>query len=127
MQQKQRKRIALIAHESQLNDLLSWVDFYGDFLARHDIYATELTANLLTEKLHINISQLRPELLHSTQNLETETVIAPIDFLVFFWVPSEAIPNDPGIKALLQIANDGGIPVAANRTAADFMFSSYLI
>jgi len=121
-----RKRIALIAHESQLDDLLSWADFYQDFLARHDLYATETTANLLTEKLHINISKFGPELLRHKQEIDAETTTS-IDFLVFFWVPTEAIPNDPDIKALLEIANNGAIPVAANRAAADFMFPSYLL
>jgi methylglyoxal synthase len=121
-----RKRIALIAHESQLDDLLSWADFFQDFLVRHELYATETTANLLTEKLHIKISKFRPGLLCHKQEFDAETTTS-IDFLVFFWVPSEAIPNDPDIKALLEIANHGAIPVAANRAAADHMFPSYLL
>jgi methylglyoxal synthase len=109
-----------------LDDLLSWADFYQDFLARHELFATETTANLLTEKLHISISKFRPGLLCHPQKIDAETTTS-IDFLVFFWVSSEAIPNDPDIKALLQIANNGAIPVAANRAAADFMFPSYLL
>jgi methylglyoxal synthase len=120
---KQKRKIALVAHDSQIDELLSWASFYHDFLGQYELYATGATVKLLSEKLHLPVTKFQCDPINQKLNSFLEI---PVDFLVFFWVAAEALPDDPDIKALLHLATLGNVPIAGNRAAADFMFPLHL-
>ena len=51
LEMKQRKRIALVAHDNKKRDLLEWAAFNRELLADHELCATGTTARLLQEHL----------------------------------------------------------------------------
>jgi methylglyoxal synthase len=47
-----------------------------------------------------------------------------IDVIFFFFDPMEAQPHDSDVKALLRLAVAWNLPMACDRTTADFLMTS---
>lgn len=124
---RQKKNIALVAHDNKKQDLIEWVQFNRGLLEQHEIYATGTTGRLLEQELDIDIHTMQSGPLGGDQQIGAKISQGEIEFLVFFWDPLEPHPHDPDVKALLRIAVVWNIPIACNRTSADFIFSSSLM
>ena len=121
------KKIALIAHDNKKSDLLDWVKFNRGTLLKHELFATGTTGKLLEKELGCEITIFESGPLGGDQQIGSRIAEGCIDFLIFFWDPLEPLPHDPDIKALLRVAAVWNIPVACNRTSADFLISSPLM
>ena len=121
------KKIALVAHDNKKRDLVEWAKFNRDLLAHHQVFATGTTGRILEQELGFNIESFRSGPLGGDQQIGAKIVDNEIDFLIFFWDPLEPMPHDPDVKALLRMAVVWNIPIACNRSSADFMISSPLM
>ncbi|MEM8966012.1 MAG: methylglyoxal synthase [Bacteroidota bacterium] len=125
---KEKKTVALVAHDNKKPDLLDWVRQHIDLMVNYQLYATGTTGNFLENGTkdvgNLQIQKLLSGPLGGDQQIGAKIAEGEIDFLVFFWDPLEPLPHDPDVKALLRIAVTWDIPFACNRASANFLFSS---
>src|SRR5215472_13551629 len=121
------KRFALIAHDNKKADLVEWMRFNKDVLARHHLYATRTTGRLIAEQLGLRVTEFQSGPLGGDQQNGARIADGRLDVPIFFWDPLEPLPHDPDVRALLRIAVVWNIPVACNRSTADFLISSPLM
>ena len=135
---KAHKNIALVAHDNRKKDLIEWIEWNVNILLKHEITCTGTTGNLVEKAIRhglektlmphdFTIQKLRSGPLGGDQQLGAMITEGKIDFVIFFWDPMEPHPHDVDVKALLRIAVLYNVPIACNRSTADFMISSPLM
>ncbi|MEX2233064.1 MAG: methylglyoxal synthase [Cyclobacteriaceae bacterium] len=121
-----KKRVALIAHDHKKEELVEWALYNKFRLAECELFATGTTGSLLERALGLKITKLQSGPFGGDQQIGALITEGKADVLIFFWDPLHPLPHDQDIKALLRIAVLWNIPVACNRTTADYIFSSPL-
>jgi methylglyoxal synthase len=124
---KDRKRIALIAHDNRKLDLLDWARFNRETLAQHELYGTGTTGALVASELGLDVHRFLSGPLGGDQQVGAGIAEGRLDVVVFFWDPLQPQPHDVDVKALLRIAVVYNCPIACNRATADFVLSSPLL
>jgi len=121
------KQVALIAHDNKKKELVEWVEFNKERFAKCELFATGTTGRIIEDKIKQKVTRLKSGPLGGDQQIGAMIAEGKIDLLIFFWDPLEPLPHDPDIKALLRIAVVWNIPVACNRTTADYLLTSPLL
>lgn len=122
-----KKNIALVAHDNRKIEMLDWASWNKPILAQHNLCATGTTGALIANELDLAVTRFRSGPLGGDQQIGAGITEGGIDFVVFFWDPLEAHSHDVDVKALLRIAAVYNIPIACNRSSADFMVTSPLM
>jgi methylglyoxal synthase len=108
------ENIALIAHDKRKPDLIKWLKDHYDNLKNCSLVTTGTTGLLIEKSTALKVKRVQSGPLGG-------------DLLIFFWDPLEPMSHDPDIKALLRLATLWNIPVACNKSTADFIVHSPLM
>lgn len=121
---KQKKKIALIAHDHRKSDLIDWCDFNAGSLSKHKLFGTGTTGKMIVDKVGLDVTPFNSGPLGGDLQIGAAIAENKIDMMIFFWDPLQAQPHDVDVKALLRIGVLYNIPMACNRASADFLISS---
>jgi methylglyoxal synthase len=121
---EKRKKIALIAHDNKKKDLIEWAVHNRKELSKHSLVATGTTGKLIEEVLDQPVVKLLSGPLGGDQQIGAMIATGDIDVVFFFFDPMEAQPHDSDVKALLRLAVAWNLPMACDRTTADFLMTS---
>lgn len=124
------KTVALVAHDNRKSDLMEWVDYNAQKLAKHHLICTGTTGRMVEETLAAkshspqSIKKMKSGPLGGDQQLGALAAEGKIDILIFFWDPMSAQPHDVDVKALPRLSVLYNVPTACNRSTADFLIDS---
>ena len=133
------KNIALVAHDNRKKDLMEWVSWNCQILVDHNLICTGTTGVYIEQTLQkaaacgsptpreVRVTKLKSGPLGGDQQMGALITEGKIDLMIFFWDPMQPHPHDVDVKALLRIAVVYNIPIACNRSSADFIISSPLM
>lgn len=118
------KRIALIAHDNMKASLIDWCKINREALAKHELCGTGTTSGLIREATGLPVKSYLSGPLGGDQQIGAALAEQKLDMVIFFSDPLTAQPHDPDVKALLRIAQVYDVPIALNRSTADFFVTS---
>ncbi|MDH3903197.1 MAG: methylglyoxal synthase [Xanthomonadales bacterium] len=131
------KNVALVAHDNRKKDLVGWVEENFQKLLQHNLISTGTTGRLVEETIkkklnakdanNFNLRKLKSGPLGGDQQLGAMIAEGKVDLVIFLWDPMQPQAHDVDVKALLRIAVLYNVPMACNRSTADFIISSPLI
>lgn len=107
--------------------MLEWARYNQGTLSAHELVATGTTGALLVEELGLPVHVFLSGPLGGDQQIGAAIAEGRIDVVIFFWDPLEPHSHDVDVKALLRIAVVYNVPIACNRSTADFLLSSPLL
>ena len=120
--------LALVAHDAKKDDMAAFVALYENDLRPFTLFATGTTGARVMERCpSLSVTRLKSGPLGGDQQIGAMIAEGRIDALFFFVDPLSPHPHDVDVKALLRIAVVYNIPMACNRSSADFMLSSPLM
>lgn len=121
---QKQKHIALIAHDHKKLDLLAWVEANKHNLIDHHLYATGTTGKLIEENLQHEVHKFKSGSLGGDQEIGAYIANGKIDVMIFFWDPMEMQPHDSDVHALMRLGSAWNIPIATDKSTADFLINS---
>ena len=133
----QNKTIALIAHDRRKADMVEWVEYNANILLNNQIVATGTTGKLIesTLKNYFQVNTQKEDFfvdkkvsgpMGGDAEIAAMVVNGQIDFCVFLIDDLNPNPHEADIQMLLRQCRVHNVPVACNRSTADFIISSDL-
>jgi methylglyoxal synthase len=122
-----KKTIVLVAHDAKKKGMVDWAKFNKGTLENFELYATRATGERIIKDVGLQVKLLLSGALGGDSQVGAMIAEKRVDVIIFFWDPLSIQPHDVDIKAVLRLAVLHDVPIACNRSTADFLISSPLL
>ena len=120
----EKKKVALIAHDSKKNEIVEWCLKNKSALEKFELCGTGTTSKRISEATGLEVKGYLSGPLGGDQQIGALVAEGKIDFVLFLCDPLTAQPHDPDVKALLRIANVYNVAIATNVATADLIINA---
>lgn len=117
--------IALIAHDQKKELMVQFCIAYCGIFAKHALYATATTGNLVSEATGLLITRFFSGAHGGEQQIGARIAYNEIDLVLFFRDPLASSPHEQDL-ALLRLCDLHNIPVATNVATAEVLIQGLL-
>jgi len=124
---RDRPRLAIIAHDGKKADLVAFATFNRSRLSAYELVATGATGDLLRDKVGLEVESVTPGPHGGDVQIASRVVQGEVDAVIFLVDPLDKHPQDPDIQTLLRICNVRNVPLVTNIATADVLISSPLL
>ena len=111
--------IALIAHDSKKDDIVSFATTYAPVLARHRLIATGTTGQRIQDATGLSIERKLSGPVGGDTQIAAEICEGDVIAVIFLVDPLYAQPHEPDIQALLRVCNVHDVLIATNLSTAE--------
>jgi methylglyoxal synthase len=109
-----RLSLALIAHDSKKEDMISLIKTHKEKLADLELVATRSTGKLIQARVGLSITLLESGPYGGDQQIGALVANGEIRAVIFLRDTLTPQPHEPDITALLRICDVHNVPVATN-------------
>ena len=110
--------IALIAHDAQKEELLTFVALHVTFFQRHTLVATGNTGKLVHDRLGLDVERVLHGPLGGDLVIGGRVAEGKILAVLFFRDPLTAQPHEPDVSALMRVCDVHKVALATNLATA---------
>ena len=110
--------LALIAHDSKKDQLVSFAQDYSSILSRYHLIATGTTGQRIETATELSIERMESGAVGGDTQIAARVVSGDVIAVIFLIDPLYAQPHEPDIQALLRVCNVHNVPLATNLATA---------
>jgi methylglyoxal synthase len=111
--------IGFIAHNNKKTLIENFCIAYKYILAKHSLYATEMTGRRIEEVTNLKVYKFLPGSVGGDKQFIDMIERNSMDMVIFFYNPVMTSPNASDIYAISRCCDEYNIPIATNIATAE--------
>ena len=114
-------KVGLIAHDSKKKLMQNFCIAYRGILARHELYATGTTGNLVQEVTNLKVHKFLPGETGGTRQLASQIEQGNLDMIIFLRDPNSGMDERSDLSSILSLCDMYNIPIGTNLATAELI------
>ena len=114
-------KVGLISHDSKKKLMQNFCIAYRGSLARHELYATGTTGNLVQEVTNLKVHKFLPGETGGTRQLASQIEQGNLDMIIFLRDPNSGMDERSDLSSILSLCDMYNIPIGTNLATAELL------